>query len=199
MDVKEALECADRLILAKTGKHMSDVQVAIFTGTWQGKTYKEIQESYPGRSGLDHKARNVAPQLWKLLSEELGEEVTKDNLQGAMKRGLEKRSHPSRSAQQCQKTVTSKEANVPPNTPSSKGNILEALISSLPREISNLLSQDIATDMPTYKIGQTVSLKDINLRVLRVDHLGKRFTAMKYHEVEALGNWVAVSIDITNT
>jgi hypothetical protein len=199
MDVNKALEFAERLIFARTGKHMNDVQRTIFEGSWQGKTYKEIHQSSPGRSTLKHKERNVAPKLWKLLSEELGEEVTKDNLQGAMKRGLEKRSHPSRSAQQSQKTVASKEANVPPNTPSSTGKILEALIGSLPPEISNLLSHDIAMDMPTYKIGQTVSLKDIDLRVVGVDHLGKRFTATKYHEVEALGNWVAVSIDITNT
>ncbi|BAZ30113.1 TPR repeat-containing protein [Cylindrospermum sp. NIES-4074] len=93
MDVEAALEYADDLVSAKTGKRFNDVQRAIFRGAWQGKTYKEIHQNYPGRSTLDHKERNVAPKLWKLLSEVIGEKVSKDNLQEPLKKVLKLRLH----------------------------------------------------------------------------------------------------------
>lgn len=93
MDVDAALEFADYLVFAKTGKRLNDLQRAIFRGAWRGKSYKEIHQDCRNRCQFAHLERNVAPKLWKLLSDVLGEKVTKAHLQGAVERAWEKRSH----------------------------------------------------------------------------------------------------------
>ena len=86
MNAEEGLTFADELVFAKTGKRLDDLQRAIFLGSWQGKSYKEIQKDCSARCGLDHIMRNVGPNLWKLLSRVLGEKVTKNCLQAPLTR-----------------------------------------------------------------------------------------------------------------
>jgi hypothetical protein len=93
MDVDAALEFTDDLACAKTGERLNDLQRAIFRGTWQGKSYKQIYQDCRNRCEFAHLERNVAPKLWKLLSDVLGEKVTKTHLQGAVERAWQKRSH----------------------------------------------------------------------------------------------------------
>ncbi|MBD1815410.1 NB-ARC domain-containing protein [Microcoleus vaginatus DQ-U2] len=76
MDIAEVLTLADELIFAKTGKHLDYVQEAILRGTLQDTTYTQIaQEVYSSPSHV----RNVGSQLWKILSKELGKNITKAN------------------------------------------------------------------------------------------------------------------------
>ncbi|MEW6495965.1 MAG: AAA family ATPase [Cyanobacteriota bacterium] len=93
MDVDAALVFADDLVFAKTGKRLNDLQRAIFRGAWRGKSYKEIHQDCRNRCECAHLERNVAPKLWKLLSDVVGGKVTKAHLQGAVERAWEKRSH----------------------------------------------------------------------------------------------------------
>jgi hypothetical protein len=93
MDVEAVLTLIEDLVFAEKGQRLNDLQKAIFRGAWQGKTYKEIHQDYPGRCSLDHKERNVAPKLWKLLSAVIGEKVSKDHLQEPLKKVLKQRSH----------------------------------------------------------------------------------------------------------
>jgi hypothetical protein len=93
MNVDAALKFADELVLTKKGKPLNDLQRAIFQGAWHGKSYKEIYQDCRNRCEYAHLERNAAPQLWKVLSDVLGEQVTKAHLQGAVERAWEKRSH----------------------------------------------------------------------------------------------------------
>jgi hypothetical protein len=77
MEIQEALQWTDRLLLTTTGKHLDTLQRAILEGAWQGKGYKEIAEEYHCTS--DH-VRKSASDLWKLLSELLEEDVKKKNV-----------------------------------------------------------------------------------------------------------------------
>ncbi|WP_414585538.1 NB-ARC domain-containing protein [Scytonema sp. PCC 10023] len=88
MDAEEALRIADDLVFEKETKRLNDLQRAIFKGAWQGKSYKEIYKDKDcyNRCDFDHIQRNVAPELWKLLSKVLGEKVTKNTLQGVLER-----------------------------------------------------------------------------------------------------------------
>ena len=81
MDADEALEFVDHLVYAKTGKHLNDSERVVFLGSWEGKTYKEID---PWRA--ENFENSVAYRLWKKLTETLGEKVNKKGLQGAVKR-----------------------------------------------------------------------------------------------------------------
>jgi NB-ARC domain len=83
MDVKEILRFADDLVFAKTGKHLDNVQETILQGAWQGKTYTKIAEE----SGYtDGHVRDIASELWKILSEILKENVKKSNFHSTMER-----------------------------------------------------------------------------------------------------------------
>lgn len=81
MDTEEALEIADRLIYAKTGKHLNDLEREVFIGSWQGQTYEKMYPLNP-----EYVEKNVGYKLWKKLSFALEEKVTKKGLRGALER-----------------------------------------------------------------------------------------------------------------
>ena len=92
MLVEVALDYADSLVFACTGRHLSNLQTAIFRGAWRGQKYEKIaQDNYCS----DSHAKMVGAKLWELLSQGLGEKVTKKNLQAV----LERRYSPSQNQQ----------------------------------------------------------------------------------------------------
>lgn len=83
MDLENVLKLADDLIFAGTGKHLNDLQETILRGTWDDEDYKEIAKTV-NRS--EDRVREVGMELWQLLSQQLGEKVSKSNLRSAMER-----------------------------------------------------------------------------------------------------------------
>ena len=83
MNLKEMLNFADRIFFDKTGQHLDDLQEAVLRGTLQHETYKQIAKDF---DCSESRIRNAASQLWQILSEELGEDVSKSNLRSAMER-----------------------------------------------------------------------------------------------------------------
>jgi hypothetical protein len=45
MEIQEALQWTDRLLLTTTGKHLDTLQRAILEGAWQGKGYRRFPSS----------------------------------------------------------------------------------------------------------------------------------------------------------
>ncbi len=83
MNLKDVLKMADDIVFSKTGQHLDDLQEAILRGTMQGEKYTQIAEvSHCNESYV----RDVGSKLWQILSEELGEEVSKSNFRSAMGR-----------------------------------------------------------------------------------------------------------------
>jgi len=83
MDVQEVLKIADDLVFINTGKHLDDLQQWILRGTLQGQKYSRIaDESYCSEGHV----KDIASELWKLLSELLGEEVNKSNFRVTFER-----------------------------------------------------------------------------------------------------------------
>lgn len=83
MNVTEALQFADNLVFEQTGKHLDDTQEIVIKGVWEGKTYEEIAND----SNLSERhVRDVGRKLWKILSEQLGEDVHKSNFHSAFER-----------------------------------------------------------------------------------------------------------------
>lgn len=76
MDAEAALAWVDTLVFAKTGERLTTLQRTILQQVWQGEKYLKIAESYGCTEGH---AKDVASQLWRLLSEKLGEKITKVN------------------------------------------------------------------------------------------------------------------------
>lgn len=75
------LKLADELVFAQTGKHLDYLQEAILQGTVEGQTYSKIAEETYASEGY---VRDVGSDLWKVLSEGLGKEVTKANFRAVL-------------------------------------------------------------------------------------------------------------------
>lgn len=80
MTVEEALSILDAL-LKRQG--LNDPQEQVFRQTWAGQSYEEIAQN--SSYDADY-VRHIGSQLWKLLSQTLGEKVTKSNLHSVLRR-----------------------------------------------------------------------------------------------------------------
>ena len=82
--LETALQTADNAIFRHFESHLKDIEIKIFSGAWEGKTYDEIAEI----SGYTHDyiCGDVGYKLWKYLSIALDEKVTKKDFKAAIKR-----------------------------------------------------------------------------------------------------------------
>jgi len=94
MEWKEALAVANTAVFAAAGRHLNDVESVILQGAWQGQTYEQIARA-SGYSA-SYLTRDIGPKLWRLLSEALGESVSKTNFQAALERWQERPERESR-------------------------------------------------------------------------------------------------------
>jgi hypothetical protein len=80
----EAKATATRIVAQSTGRHLSDIEVIVLQGAWQGKTYEELASLY-GYS-VEYLNKDVGNKLWRKLSEAIAERVTKKNFREALQR-----------------------------------------------------------------------------------------------------------------
>ena len=84
MNFEEVLKVTDAVVFDKTGKHLSDAQRAVVQGTWARQKYREIALTY--RCTPEYLKQDVGPKLWRLLSDEFGERVNKNNFRAVFER-----------------------------------------------------------------------------------------------------------------
>ncbi|MDZ8050815.1 MAG: NB-ARC domain-containing protein [Aulosira sp. ZfuCHP01] len=87
MSLELKVSVVNAALFERFGRYLNDVETSIIVGSLQKQTYEEIAQS----SGYSESyvRRDVGPKLWKVLSEALGEEVSKNNLQAALERRLQ--------------------------------------------------------------------------------------------------------------
>jgi hypothetical protein len=84
MDVDAALDFAEERFFAQTGERFNDLQKQIFKGAWQGLTYEKIADFLDYN---DSHIKEEGARLCQLLSEALGEKVTKLKFRAPLERG----------------------------------------------------------------------------------------------------------------
>lgn len=84
MDITEVLKLADELVFTQTGKHLDYLQEAILQGTLEGETYAKIAEETYASEGH---VRDMGSELWKVLSEALGKDISKANFKAVLDKG----------------------------------------------------------------------------------------------------------------
>jgi len=84
MELKEVLRFADDKVFSNTGKHLDDLQEAILKEVLQGRKYaaKVAQD----RDCTEGYVRVAASELWKILSDVFGEDVSKVNVRAILER-----------------------------------------------------------------------------------------------------------------
>ncbi|NES85604.1 MAG: hypothetical protein F6K10_31675 [Moorea sp. SIO2B7] len=121
----EVKEITDRLVFQKTRKHLSDVEIIVLQGSWEGKTYEEMAQQAGYTDNYLNK--DVGNKLWKKLSGICGEKVSKKNLREPLKRALKSQQCPPEASGSI-KEIPFPEGSVSPDSPFYvKRNYIESL------------------------------------------------------------------------
>ncbi len=83
MDTQEVFQLIDNLVFTQTGKHLDTLQLGILKNVFNGQKYAKIAQEYNCSEGH---ARDKAYELWRILSDVLGEELNKSNVRSAIER-----------------------------------------------------------------------------------------------------------------
>lgn len=83
-NLDEAIEVANQVVAVRVNRNLKDVEIMVLKGAWERWDYDQIaaQNGY----SPSYISQDVAPKLWKLLSEALGERVRKSNFKEALRR-----------------------------------------------------------------------------------------------------------------
>ncbi|BAZ50697.1 hypothetical protein NIES4103_33140 [Nostoc sp. NIES-4103] len=87
-NLNEAIKIANQAVLAKFYRTLSDVEIIVLKGAWERDEYDQIAAR--NQYATTYISQDVAPKLWKLLTDALGEKVKKSNFKEALKRHWEK-------------------------------------------------------------------------------------------------------------
>ncbi|MEA5470224.1 AAA-like domain-containing protein, partial [Spirulina sp. 06S082] len=80
----ELLQIADRLLCDRTGEHLTDIEAIVLQGSWQKKKYEDIASE--ANFNPDYIRGTIGQELWKKLSDALGERVEKRNFRTTLER-----------------------------------------------------------------------------------------------------------------
>jgi len=83
MDIHEVLQFVDKVVYAKTGKRLNDLQRGIIEGTLKQQKYSEIADTYRLTQGH---VKDVGYELLQMLSETFDEPGDKGNLKSVLER-----------------------------------------------------------------------------------------------------------------
>lgn len=92
MTLEDAIAIVNAATQHQLGRQLSDIEMVILQGSWQGKTYTQIADD-EGYS-VNYLTTDVGPKFWKVLSQALGESVNKKNFRSALKRYKDKQPSP---------------------------------------------------------------------------------------------------------
>ena len=85
---EQTQKLVNALVFKHTGKHLSDIEIEVLQGAWEGKSYDDIAKQL--MMSVSYINKDVGYRLWKKLSAALGEEVTKKSFRQALKREWQK-------------------------------------------------------------------------------------------------------------
>ncbi len=79
---QEVLRFVESLVMGKTGKHLSNIEVLVLRGSWKGRKYNQIAAE--GGYTDEYLKNDVGPKLWKRLSQALEKKITKNNFKAIL-------------------------------------------------------------------------------------------------------------------
>lgn len=84
MEFREALNIVNQAVFISKKQYLTDLQINIFQGSWEGKSYEGIATEL--KYTYKYISQQAGTQLWNLLSQALGESVSKTNFRAAIER-----------------------------------------------------------------------------------------------------------------
>lgn len=86
MNFEETRKVVEAAIQAHEHRHLNDVELTILRGSWEGLTYDEMAKEKGSLYEANYLKGDAGYRFWKLLSEVLGESVSKRNFRGVLER-----------------------------------------------------------------------------------------------------------------
>ncbi|MCU0536595.1 MAG: AAA-like domain-containing protein [Hydrococcus sp. Prado102] len=90
-NLDEAIKIANQAVFAKFSRKLSDIEIIVLKGAWERDAYDLIAARH--QYATSYISQDVAPKLWNLLTDALGEKVKKSNFKEALQRSWEKTSN----------------------------------------------------------------------------------------------------------
>jgi WD40 repeat protein len=84
VDFDELIILVDAAVHENTKRHLKDTEVLVLRGSWGGQGYEAIAEAH--HYTTQYLRQDVGPKLWKLLSQVIGEPVSKTSFRTALER-----------------------------------------------------------------------------------------------------------------
>ncbi len=84
MNFLNVLELVESAVYRAKGRKLTDPELAVLRGSWEGLTYEKMAEGLPYKP--NYLKGDVSHKFWKLLSFALGEDVSKRNFRAALER-----------------------------------------------------------------------------------------------------------------
>jgi WD40 repeat protein len=84
MNFSEGFKIADEAAFLTIGRRLNKAEGLVLKGAWHGQTYDQIADE--AHYAVNYLKIHVGPPLWKMLSDGLGEPVTKINLRAVLER-----------------------------------------------------------------------------------------------------------------
>jgi hypothetical protein len=84
MELEAVHQLVDALFVEKFNRHLTDPEITVLQGTWEGATY--VKMSRQSQYSENYLMRDIGPNLFRRLTQALGEEVSKANLRAALER-----------------------------------------------------------------------------------------------------------------
>lgn len=85
MTEHEALSLVEQFLRTNSGQNLNTAQSVIFLETWAGRSYSQIAQQLGYKTDY---VKQLGSKLWRDLSQVVGEEVTKKNVQAVFRRYL---------------------------------------------------------------------------------------------------------------
>lgn len=157
------LNLLDELVFAKTDQHLDYLQKTILEATLEGYKYSEVaKESHLSEGHI----RDSASELWKILSEVLGEDITKSNIRAVLKK------HSFINNNMGRDLVSFNNVHICDHNPSS---------------LKNNHPSEITQDQPYLDLGHTPEITQFYGRITELNNLQTCIVADKYRLVNVLG------------
>jgi hypothetical protein len=83
MKNSQIIDIVDQLVFNQTQKHLDNIQQSVIIGVWEGKSYFAIAKEYHCSESY---VRDSAYKLWKILSQQVGEKISKANFRCTLER-----------------------------------------------------------------------------------------------------------------
>ncbi|KOP23938.1 hypothetical protein AMR41_23650 [Hapalosiphon sp. MRB220] len=85
-----AIKVANQALNLKFNRNLTDIEIIVLRGSWQREEYDEIATKH--QYATTYISQDIAPKLWRNLTDALGEKVKKNNFREALKRKWEQQS-----------------------------------------------------------------------------------------------------------